>query len=179
MIMILMSLFLTAEHILELQSIPRFLSSILDGQLVAVPSMGMNSVVFTQINKHVVHSFMNVFPHWQAIGSAWPAADQCLNFCGSNENTGGMVVAAGNLNTMKKNVRLPLSYLLYAQQCIGKLLSWLYRYFHSPYSPCQKQAYWSPWLFTSISNYGYATSFDCPKQRLTTSKSSLISNDQL
>ncbi|KAH6655850.1 hypothetical protein BKA67DRAFT_657756 [Truncatella angustata] len=77
--------------------------SILDGELAAVPSMGMPQIFFASMSQHVVYSFLNIFDIWKDEVSPYTPADQCLAFCGSTAYTQGMIVAESYLNALKKN----------------------------------------------------------------------------
>ena len=89
----------------------RFLSAILDGELAAVPSVGMNSVFITQVIPDIVLRFTQTFPSWAAQGNSFSPADTALIICGSIAVTEGMVVADASLNAVKAKVcSFPPSY---------------------------------------------------------------------
>ena len=56
------SFFWVSEHILELQTVPRFLTALLHGLLAAVPSKGMASDHFTRTYPYAISLFTRVFP---------------------------------------------------------------------------------------------------------------------
>lgn len=78
--------------------------AILDGQLAAVPSMNMDSVLFTQIPVDIVLKFTQQFPAWNAVNALYSPADMALALCGSTLFTKGMVVASSSLNSIKTEV---------------------------------------------------------------------------
>ena len=100
-----MSLWPSAEHILELQTIMRFLEAILDGQLYQAP-LSIARQPFGSVDPDEVLKFTQDFPGWAAqSGSAASPAARALAYCGSSQEADGMVVAASNLNSIKTRVR--------------------------------------------------------------------------
>ncbi|CAK7221304.1 hypothetical protein SBRCBS47491_004482 [Sporothrix bragantina] len=101
-----------SEHILELQTIPRFLTALLDGQLAAVPSMDIPSEVFTTASTNTVRMFTQAFQTWtHETGNTISPADRALRYCGSTTDVDGMVVADASLNAIKGRVSF-LSFIL-------------------------------------------------------------------
>ncbi|KAK3937478.1 hypothetical protein QBC46DRAFT_319536 [Diplogelasinospora grovesii] len=89
-----------SEHILELQTIMRFLEAILDGQLYPVPSMGMRGIYMNPVDPDVVANFTDGLPAWSYTHALRPG-DTALQALGSVAVTQGMVVADSSLNSIK------------------------------------------------------------------------------
>jgi hypothetical protein len=92
-----------AEHVLELQTISRFITALIDGQLPAVPSAGMPFELFAGADPDVINKFTSPFPQWTILDPVFPA-NRALSLVGSVFNTEGMVVADASLNAIKSQV---------------------------------------------------------------------------
>jgi hypothetical protein len=103
-----------SEHILELQTIPRFLTAVLDGQLDQIDTFdGLPVRYITRLSPDVVKLLITPFPEFQqASGSSLSPAELALSICGSESVPKGMVVAHSDLNSKKTKVHLPCSFLL-------------------------------------------------------------------
>jgi hypothetical protein len=101
-----------SEHILELQTIPRFLTAILDGRLDQIDTFdGLPVRYITQVSPDVVKLLITPFPEFQHFStSSLSPAELALSICGSTLRTPGMVVAHSDLNNKKTLVHLPCSF---------------------------------------------------------------------
>ena len=93
-----------SEHILELNTIGRFMTASLDGGLGAtgIPFMpgALPGYYFRPATIHEVQMFAYNFVKWNAHTALTPA-DTCLNKLGSMEVRDGLVVCDSSLNMMK------------------------------------------------------------------------------
>jgi hypothetical protein len=94
---------ITAEHILELQTLSRFMTAILDGQFPPILSAGLPGASLKKIDFHAVQVFSSVFQLEDA-ELAVPS-NEVLAYFGSVSYSGGMVVADSFLNAVKSQVR--------------------------------------------------------------------------
>jgi hypothetical protein len=93
-----------SEHILELNTIGRFMKVSLDGGLAAVDGVELTTRIppyyfdTGPASVHQVQMFGYIF---DALGSAIPAAEECLTLLSSMQNRTGLVVCDSDLNLVK------------------------------------------------------------------------------
>ncbi|QUC21794.1 uncharacterized protein UV8b_06035 [Ustilaginoidea virens] len=90
------------EHILELNTIGRFMAASLDG---ALPSLqfGIGAYRLSPVTMHEVQMFAHRFQSWD-LHTAISPADSCLVQMGSKQNTRGLVVCDSTLNMLKTKI---------------------------------------------------------------------------
>lgn len=98
-----------SEHILELNSIGRFMTASLDGGLGGIGVFNTPSYVYPYFfndgsaSIHEVLMFADNFHDWDSHTAISPA-DTCLALLGSMQNLTGLVVCDSSLNTMKTRI---------------------------------------------------------------------------
>jgi len=93
---------MTAEHILELNTIGRFLQAGVDRKLNAAPAGKVPGRMFIQVPLDVVNLFADRFRSWPYPNVS--PAELALSHCGSTSFTYGMVVADKILNGIKMSL---------------------------------------------------------------------------
>ena len=109
-----------SEHILELNTIGRFMTASLDGGLGAFLIGSLPGFYFAPANIHQVQMFAYNFVAWNEHTALTPA-DTCLNKLGSMESRNGLVVCDSSLNMMKTRLyklQNPIGDANWATSCI-------------------------------------------------------------